>query len=147
MKFTKEEWKRKMCMRAAQIMHDNFENGSSGIHSRIFEVLIPDDVVLVGESLKGNTYREHVVPCCLIRDECWKMFKGDASIEDVAVAIERHIAIVRITFEEAEYLDKSLRLKNTMPNGWEFNKGDIYARLKEAGIEFHLYDNAKKDVA
>lgn len=134
-------------MRVAQIMHDNFENGSSGIHSRIFEVLIPDEVVLVGESLKGNDYREHVVPCCLIRDECWKMFKGGANTEDVAFAIERHIVIVRITFEEADHLDKSLRLKNVMPNGWEFNKGDIYDRLKEAGIEFNLYEDAKKDAA
>jgi hypothetical protein len=145
-KFTKQEWKSKMCMRAAQIMHDNFENGSTGIHSRIFEVLIPDEVVLVGESLKGNQYREHVVPCCLIRNECFNMFKGGASLEEVASAIERHVVIVKISFEEADHLDKTLGLKNTMPKGWEFNKGDIYARLKEAGIEFQLY-NEQKDAA
>lgn len=145
-KFTKEELKTRSCRRIAEVIHGHVQEGS-GIHSRLFEVLIPDEYAIVGESQKGKTYREHVVPCCIIRDACIQMFKDQATIEAVSAAIEKHVAIVLITKEEAKILDNERGWKNCMPPGWTFNEGSIFARLEEAGLSFTLYCNNKKDAA
>jgi len=144
--FTKSELKTRSCRRAAEVIKGHVEEGT-GIHSRIFEVLIPDEYVIIGESKKGKTYREHIVPCCIIRDECVKMFKAGADINSVAEVIEKHVAIIKITFDDANLLDKKLGWKNTMPPGWKFNEDTIFDRLEKAGIDYFLYEKDKTKAA
>ena len=57
-------------------------------------------------------------------------------IEDVANMIEKHLAIVLISEEEKNLLDKQRGWKTTMPEGWVFGSGDPFARLTSSGIEF-----------
>lgn len=146
MSYTKAQIKKRRCLLLANVLHCHYEEGT-GVHSRVFEVLIPDELVIVGQSQKGKEYREHVVPCALIRDECMKMYEQGYTIDQVAEAIERHVVIVKITFEERKYLDKSLGLKTTMPLGWKFNKDDIFARLHVASIKFTLSEEAVEENA
>lgn len=135
MNHSDEQWKMQMCNRMAEILHDHYFY-KRGVHSRLFVVLLPDFLVTVGESVNGKQYREHIVPLCLIRDECINMFKNGSSFEEVAASLNKHVAIVRITFEEAAELNKTL--KKTMPEGWVFNQDNIYARLDKVGIKYNL---------
>lgn len=127
-KYTKEDIKRRAIRRVATVILEQYEEGS-GTHSRIFEVLVSDYLVIDGESIDGNNYREHVVPCCLIRDEARRMYQSGASIDDVVQMIHDNLRIVLISKKEANYIDKTLGLKDTMPDGWEFGTGDPLARL------------------
>jgi hypothetical protein len=132
--FTKKEMKDRAIFRVAEIIQGQWEEGG-GVHSRIFEVLVPDEFVVNGQSRNGGGYREHVVPCSLIRNHANVMFENDATIEEVASMINRHLRIVIITTEEAKHLDQTLGLKEIMPKGWQFGSSDPLARLHAAGIE------------
>lgn len=130
--FTAEELKKRAFLRAAHVLYGHWEEGT-GAHSRLFETLIPEGGLLLGTSVEGPGWREHVVPCAVIRDRCLQLFDDGKSIEDVAAYIEAHLKIVVISREERDRLDFKLGLKSTMPIGWE--DGDIMARLKAAGIQ------------
>lgn len=133
MKFTKQTMRARAIRRLAETLFDNFEEGRDG-HSRIFEVLVPDEFVIDGSSMSGGSYREHVVPCCVIRDGCMAMFRQGRSLDEVTAAIHDNLRIVMITTEEARMLDYGLKLKTKMPEGWVFGEGDPLARLTAAGI-------------
>jgi len=132
--YTKEEMKKRAIRRCADVLFGQWEEGS-GVNTRIFEVLVPDEFVTEGVSLKGNDHREHVVPLVVIRDQAMVMFDKGASVADVSNMIEKYLRIVNISAEEANYLDHDLGLKERMPDGWEFGSGDPLARLKAANIE------------
>lgn len=132
------EWKKRMCYRLAQILKDHHDFGSGGGHTRIIEFLLVDEAIIVGESVNGKTYREHVVPLCVIRDESMRMYKEGKDVDEVAEAINNHLAIILISNEEADILNKVKGWKTKMPDGWRFNQGDIFARLTEANIKFSL---------
>lgn len=133
-RFSKQEMKQRAIRRVAEVIYGQWEEGR-GVHSRIFEVLVPDDFVTDGISKKGGDYREHAVPCALIRDHANAMFQTGSSIDQVETMINDHLRIVRISREEAEYIDHFLGLKVTMPEGWEFGHGDPLARLYAGGVE------------
>jgi hypothetical protein len=134
MKFSPQEMRLRAIWRLAEVMYDHWEEGRDG-HSRTFEVLVPDEFVIDGKSTKGIGYREHIVPCAVIRAGCKEMYESGASIEEVAAAIDKHLRIVLITKDEARYLDHQLGLKASMPPGWVFGRDDPMARLHAAGIE------------
>lgn len=134
MKFTKKEMRLRAIKRIAEILHDHWEEGRDG-HSRTFEVIVPDEFVIEGQSINGGNYREHVVPCATLREGSKAMYERGATIEEVASTLDKYLRIVLITNEEAHRLDVELGLKTTMPNGWVFGDGDALARLIEAGIE------------
>ena len=131
--YSKEELKYRQCKRVAVVLHGHWEEGT-GAHSRLFETLVADCYVMDGESIKGNDRREHVVPCALIRDECFKMYDQGYSIEAVTREILRHLRIVKISSEEANHIDKKLGLKTTMPDDWVFGQGDPLDRLHKGGV-------------
>lgn len=94
-----------------------------------------DNIITVGSS-SCPQYREHVVPCILVAQRAAELCMEGKSDEEVASFIKDHLAIVRISIEQARYLDIDLKLKDRMPEGW----GDsIYARLEFAEIEFDFY--------
>jgi hypothetical protein len=102
---------------------------------QVFEIIIPDEFVIDGQSVNGGNYREHVVPCAAIRSGCKAMYEQGASIADVVSAIDKYLRIALITPEEASCLDKELGLKTSMPEGWVFGEGDPLERLYAAGIK------------
>jgi len=129
-------------LRTACALRSLWEEGDHNAHTRIFDILIRDEYVDRYESIeyfarkgaftKGETRREHAVPCKVIRDHCLKMFGQGAQDEEVAQFIKQHLKIVQITKAECERLDQ-LGLRFTMPNGWEPGH-DPMARIAMAGI-------------
>lgn len=135
--FSEEQKTERMFLRVARIIYEWCEEGQ-GIDTRILEnVLIPDKYVIAGASIKGRGHREHVIPRLAIVLRCQEMFieKG-ASIEDVAKEIRRLLKIVFITKKEARHIDKDLGWKTVMPPDWNFESGDVFARLHQAGVKF-----------
>lgn len=147
MTFTIPQMRARAVRRLAEILYDHWEEGRVG-HTRMFEVIVPDEWITHGRSVKGGHYREHVVPCAVIRDGCMDIYekrKGERRtsemVDEAASLIEKYLRIALITTEEAKYLDNELELKSTMPDGWVFGEGDPLARLEVAGIE--LVDQKK----
>ena len=139
MKFTPAQIKERRMYLLAQLIFDHWEEGQ-GMDTRLFEVpLIHDSLVERGCSAEGASYREHIVPRALIRNECLKMFDRGATVEEVRDQLMDHLWIVRISPEEAEILNRTH--KTTMPDGWVFGQDDPLARLKFANIE--LAENAE----
>lgn len=126
--------RRRAIRRVAQILYDHWEEGRDG-HTRTFEVIVPDEFVIVGQSAAGGQYREHAVPCATIRAGAKAMYDRRASVDKVAQMIAENLIIVLIRPEEAKRLDRELGLKTTMPEGWVLGEGDPLARLELAGIE------------
>lgn len=96
-----------------------------------------DRTIIAGYSTKGSadSYREHLVPCIMIHNKAIAMLHDEGkSIADVAKMIEENLIIVRISNEEQELLDSTLKLRTTMPEGWEFGDSP-YARLNKANIQ------------
>lgn len=129
------EKKQRAIKRLAEIFYDHWEEGRVG-STRIFEHIIPDEWLIRGQSLSKGTYREHTVPCVLIRDQCIAMYRDNKTIDDVARMIERNLAIILISTEERKKIDHELGLKTTMPKDWCFFSGDPFARIILAGINF-----------
>jgi len=140
-KFTREELKERAFKRAACVIREMWEERGSSDTRLLQEPLIPDDFVIVGESINGRHHKEHVVPRMLICDESHKMFAQGASVEEVAKFIQRNLKIVLIAKTEQTLLDKSthLNLRQSMPDSSWLDGGDIYARLRVAGIFFRFY--------
>lgn len=121
--------------RVAMVLFETWEEGWG--HTRLLdEPLVPNWLVEVGQSCKGAEYREHVVPLRLVYNECETMFASGKPLSTVARFLEHHVKIVRVSREEQRRIDYELGLKTRMPPGWVFNEGDIYARLRAAGVEW-----------
>ncbi|MDP3777564.1 MULTISPECIES: hypothetical protein [Methylotenera] len=131
--FTVEQLQERAFLRVARVLFELWEEGC-GIHTRILDWLIPDEYVLIGSSTIEASYREHVVPCVVIIDHCILLFEKNTSLEEVANEIRRLLKIAKITREEAEKIDKVLKLKTRMPNGWDVSTGSVLARLEAANI-------------
>jgi hypothetical protein len=64
------------------------------------------------------------------------------SIEAVAVFIRKFFKVVRISKAEQVKLDKkldNLNLRQRMPDGWSFESGDVFQRLRLADIDIDLF--------
>jgi len=139
-KFSKEQMLERAFHRIAwNVKHMWEETGRSD--TRLFiEPIIPDAFVIVGQSRRGGTHKEHIVPRVLICDECHRMFKNGEPVVAVARFIRKYLKVVLISKEEQQLLDKKahLNMKQTMPKGWTFETGCEFARLKATGIEYDL---------
>ena len=137
-KFSKEELLDRAFYRMAwNIEHMWLETGSSDTRL-LMEPIIPDKFVLYGKSKKGANRREHVVPRVVLCREAHDMFTRGASIEAVADLLKRHLKIVLISKEEQLHLDHTIGLKQRMPDGWSFEGGCTFARLRAANIEYDV---------
>ena len=95
-----------------------------------------DDEISINSLPDGPCHREHIVPCIMIHNKVIDMIMDeDATLKEVADFIERNMKIAYITPEDADHLDHKLRLKTTMPKGWEWGDS-ITARLDYANIEW-----------
>lgn len=130
-KFPREVLVKRACLRMANVLYGHWEEGT-GAHTRLFEKLIDEGYIVVGTSIRGGAYREHVVPFKVLRDRCNEYFDKGRRAEDVAPFIETHLKVAFITMDERDRLDFELGLRDRMPDGWQ--EGDVMARLRMAGI-------------
>lgn len=140
-KFTREELVERAFLRIARNVHHMWEETGSSDTRLFLEPLIPDDFVIVGQSRAGGSHKEHVVPRVEICRKCHEMFSNGDSIETVAVFIRKFLKVVKIAKEEQEKLDKgcNLNLRQRMSDGWSFENGDAFERLRKANIQFDLF--------
>ncbi len=132
--FTEEQRIERAFARTARVFFELWEEGR-GIDTRILDSwIIPQNSVVVGTSVNGGGRREHVVPCVVIVNYCIQLFEQKTPLSQVAKEIRRLLKIVHITREEARRLDHELRLKTEMPDNWSITDGNIFERLKVAGI-------------
>ena len=120
----------------------------SGWNTDIFIHLLnkkEEELISMGESeaikannlMKKDTHLEHIVPRLILLLETRKLIeKGRLTDEKIARLLQKHWKVARISREEQQKLDlkNELDLKQTMPEGWTFEKGDTLERLKIAGI-------------
>jgi len=133
--------------RTSLLLVEHFNNciqrSGKGIHTRIFShILHPEqEFVAIGcskEVIDGaKAYPEHVVPCATLINESFRLIEDGMAKEDIAKLLAKHWKIVYISKVQATYLDtkKGLNLKYKMPEGWTFETGDTFARMKLAKIE------------
>ena len=139
--FTKEELAYRGCQRAAMALYSFWEEqrydaryqNEAGVHSRIFESLIPDVYIELNSRAGDRTYGEHVVSCAYIRDLSFKMYRENASMDDVAKMISKLLKIAYITEEQRKKVD-SIH-KYSMPENWNWKTDSILERLVIAGVE------------
>jgi hypothetical protein len=137
--FSDSELLERACLRVAMFMRGMWEEKGSSDSRLLFDPWIPDKLVIAGRSRAcvGEVYREHVVPRVHIANEVHRMFAAGCTDQQAAFYIREHVKIVEITKAEAARLDgkSNSNVKTKMPDGWQPG-GDIYARLKFAGIEW-----------
>ena len=139
--FSHESLVQRAFHRAAYVMHHMWEEKGSSDTRLLIPPLIPDDFVIVGESIAGRDHREHVIPRNIICYRCHEMYNNGATIDEVATFIRKNLKIVYISREEQRRLDSGneLNLRQRMPAGWTFETGDTYERLNVAGVKINFY--------
>ena len=144
LKFTKEELKQRAFDRAAWVLKHFWDEQCGDIkrevrvHSRLFDPLVPRIYIEMGTSIEGGGHIEHLVPCVVLRDLAFKMYWDNKTEKDVSEMLSRLLRVARITTEEADRLDHKLKLKTRMPDGWDYETGDVLARLEAAKITLVL---------
>jgi hypothetical protein len=131
-------------LRLATYLRESLEESpdheTARIDTRVIEYFVPAAYVLHGVSRAGIGHHEHVVPCAYLRQESLAMLRAGHTNAEVVRFLRRCLAIVTITLAERDALDRSdgLGLKDRMPDGWQPDTGDIFARLVLAGIAFDM---------
>ena len=89
---------------------------------------------------RGNSYRiEHVIPTEVVYNHLSNLNKkGSLTPEYVRKLIEGRLVCAIIT--EQEDLDLNKKYKSSMPDGWNFDTGDLMARYKAVGIEMYQWN-------
>lgn len=132
--FTEEELATRAFLRVARILFEQWEEFGGG-DTRLLDWLVDDRFTRVGRSVRGDDYREHLVPRAVIRDLCIQCFERGEPIESAAEVIRKHLKVALISREEASRLNSIPGLRNGMPVGWDAASGDHMIRLRHAGIE------------
>jgi hypothetical protein len=140
-KHSREELLRRAFLRIAYNVHHMWEETGCSDTRLFIEPLIPTKFVVVGQARSGGTHNEHVVPRVMICDQCHVMYDNGESVEAVATFIQKFLKVVLISKDEQDHLDKAcnLNLRQRMPEGWTFDNGYVFERLKVGGIAFDLY--------
>lgn len=145
--YTDDQLKSRKIHRIAYVLKGLSEEGEGG-HSRLFDTLIHERLIFIGESKESRKtkekYPEHVVPCAYLRNLAFDMYIEDkAKIEEVELMLMRLLSIAHISNAEQSKLDSKdqLNLKSTMPEGWEYPEGSRNARLEKANIELVVKDS------
>jgi hypothetical protein len=79
------------------------------------------------------TWREHLVPCVMIRDRAVEMFQTGFSASQVAQMLKENLAILIISQAEAKLIDR--QYQTTMPENWQWGDS-VFARLDAVGIVY-----------
>ena len=76
---------------------------------------------------------EHVIPLSMVFKRWLELIDEGVSAEEQREFLEHHLEVVWITVAEQQKLDRELKLKSKMPEGWTWNDSK-YARLNHADI-------------
>ncbi|AKX51083.1 hypothetical protein AKN89_06110 [Thiopseudomonas alkaliphila] len=133
----------KTSLHFVKFYRSRIELGYDTLHSRIFEVLLHPEAefICAGQSKEVANglpkHKEHVVPCAVLRDETYRLIKQGRSNHEIAKLLSKHWKVIFITKDQAYILDSKqhLNLKHRMPEGWDFDSDDTFARIKLAKIE------------
>lgn len=138
----KNEIHYRACRALIALFRDQVESGLECVHSRIFNYVLHPELKYVGcgmslEAKSGEPqHPEHVVPCSVLIKESFRLIKeNNCSDNEIAQLLQKHWKIATISKSEARRLDLELRLKSKMPEGWRFEDGDTFARLKKAEVK------------
>lgn len=142
-KYSNKEVIQRAFYRVAWNVHHLWEETGHSDTRLFMEPIIRDRFVIVGKSRNGSTHKEHIVPRVIICTQCHLMFENGESINSVAKFIRKYLKIVLISKHEQKHLDKkvNLNLRQKMPEGWTFENGCEFDRLKVAGIKYDLCSN------
>ncbi|WP_152682807.1 hypothetical protein [Caenimonas sp. SL110] len=137
---TREERHSRAVWRYARYLKANFR-GFVARDTRAVEWFVQRAWIPMGSAtdLEGSElWNEHVVPKCAIVVEAERRFQLDPnwSVDDMAWWIEPLMAIVVIRKTDAARLDGPLRLRDSMPADWKWEKGCVFERLHKAGVKF-----------
>jgi hypothetical protein len=131
-------------LRLATYLRESLEESpdheAARINTRAIEYFVPPAYLPRGVSRAGIGHHEHVVPCAYLCRQSLAMLRAGHPITEVVRFLRRCLAIVAITLAERDALDRGdgPGLKDTMPDGWQPDTGDIFARLVLAGITFDM---------
>lgn len=148
--------KRESVYRASLLLVKHFkdclERDGRGFHSRVFSYFLHPEVEFVGAGQSREVkdgappHPEHVVPCAVLFKEACRLIKQGMPEVEIAHLISKHWKVAYISKDQASRLDSKtgLNLKQDMPEGWSFETGDTYERLKIAGIELLPFGDAEQ---
>jgi hypothetical protein len=146
-RYTPAELRQRSFERAAWVLKHFWEeqqddvNNDARVHTRLFDTLVPDCHIEIGKSKNGGGHKEHLVPCVMLRDRAFAMYRSGKTEKDVAEMLGQFLRIAHITSAEAHELDHVRRLKTRMPDGWDFETGSVMARLEAGKIELTTKDS------
>ena len=84
----------------------------------------------------GILHGEHVIPLKLVFERWMLMVQNGESPEKQREFLDEHLIVVWITIEEQQRVDRELKLRTKMPEGWTWGD-DKFARLTVADINIH----------
>lgn len=131
-------------LRLATYLRESLEESpdhkTARIHTRVIWYFVPAAYVPHGVSRAGIGHHEHVVPCAYLCRQSLAMLRAGHTNAEVVRFLRHCLAIVTITPDERDALDRSdgLGVNDTMPDRWQPDTGDIFARLVLAGIAFDM---------
>ena len=103
------------------------------------ELLATTGVLHQGSYARFGLRIEHMIPTEVVTRHWSEMVaKGKLTEKYLERTIRERIFCAIITKEEDAQLTK-LGLRSKMPEAWDFEKGDILARYKKAGITMHAF--------
>ena len=76
---------------------------------------------------------EHVIPLSMVFKRWLELIDEGVSAEEQREFLEHHLEVVWITVAEQQKLDRELKLKSKMPEGWTWEDSK-YSRLEHAHI-------------
>ena len=77
---------------------------------------------------------EHVIPLSRVFKRWLELINEGVSPKEQRDFLEHHLEVIWITVAEQQKLDRELKLKSKMPDGWTWDHSK-YARLDHADIE------------
>ena len=129
--------------RLAQMLRDLWEEGSN-LDTRLFKnPYIHDSYATLGRTSANANYREHLVPCVYLRDQCIERFKHGWTVEQVTELLDKYLWIALIE-KPTQVALVNKHHKTTMPDGWNFESGDVCTRLTVAGLAIQTWNHPQE---
>jgi hypothetical protein len=127
------EGRKRRLYRLAQLIHDLWKKARAWI--RAFSSIPTFTTAMRSKDRQATllSYHEHLVPCVYLRDECTERFRQGWTVERVAEFLDKYLWIAKIE-KPAQVALVNEKYKTSMPDGWNFESGDVCARLTAVGL-------------
>lgn len=137
-RFSQEERRKRIEILTDVIISFHTHLGGKYRHSRIPELIIPNECIQIGTVEDGNKERriEHLVPLSYLFDKCNEIVPEGR--DKVVKILDRCMLVINIPKDLQEKIDKEYKVD--MPSGWCLETGCVFERLKQ--VSFTI-DNIK----